>query len=51
MRALIDAITLVVGPKGITTAPADMGAYLEETRGLYHGTSPAVVKQIGRAHV
>ncbi|HEY9163443.1 MAG TPA: FAD-binding oxidoreductase [Magnetovibrio sp.] len=43
-KALIDAIQAVVGPKGITTDAAAMSPYLDETRGLYQGTAPAVAK-------
>jgi FAD/FMN-containing dehydrogenase len=42
-KGLIDAIQAIVGPKGIVTAAA-MAPYLSETRGLYHGASPAVAK-------
>lgn len=41
---LIIAIENCVGPKGITTDESAMAPYLDETRGLYQGRSPAVVK-------
>jgi FAD/FMN-containing dehydrogenase len=40
----LDRLTAIVGGAGIITDPADMAPYLEETRGLYEGASPAIVR-------
>ncbi len=40
----LDELAAIVGNAGIITDPADMAPYLEETRGLYQGASPAVVR-------
>lgn len=40
----LDKLAEIVGPSGIITEPADMIPYLEETRGLYEGASPAIVR-------
>ncbi len=40
----LDKLATIVGEAGLVTDPADMIPYLEETRGLYEGTSPAVVR-------
>ena len=40
----LDKIATIVGDRGLITDPADMVSYLEETRGLYQGASPAVVR-------
>ncbi len=42
--ALVKRVTEVVGPKGVITDAADMDAYLADTRGLYRGASPLVVR-------
>jgi len=34
----------IVGEKGALTAPADIAAYLQEWRGLYHGRTPLVLR-------
>jgi FAD/FMN-containing dehydrogenase len=40
----LDKLGAIVGPPGIITDVTDMTPYLEETRGLYEGTSPAIVR-------
>ncbi len=40
----LDKIATIVGAAGIITDAADMVPYLEETRGLYEGASPAIVR-------
>ena len=40
----VDKLTAIVGAAGIISDPADMVPYLEETRGLYEGASPAIVR-------
>ncbi len=40
----LDSLAAIVGAAGIITDPADMAPYLEETRGLYEGASPAIVR-------
>ena len=40
----LDKLAAIVGEAGIITDPADMVPYLEETRGLYEGASPAIVR-------
>ena len=40
----LDRLAEIVGAAGIITDPADMVPYLEETRGLYEGASPAIVR-------
>ena len=40
----LDKLAAIVGGAGIITDPADMVPYLEETRGLYEGASPAIVR-------
>jgi len=40
----LDKLADIVGEAGIITDPADMAPYLEETRGLYEGASPAIVR-------
>ena len=40
----LDKLAAIVGDKGLITDAADMAPYLEETRGLYEGASPAVVR-------
>ncbi len=37
-------LAAIVGKAGIITDPADMVPYLEETRGLYEGASPAIMR-------
>ena len=41
---LIDRLGKIVGPAGLITDPGDMKPYLDETRGLWHGESPVVVR-------
>ena len=41
---VLDAIERVLGPKGLVRERAAMEPYLEETRGLYASTAPAVAK-------
>lgn len=43
-RDLIAALLDALGPKGVVTDAGACAPYLEETRGLYHGTAPAVLK-------
>ena len=40
----LDKLAAIVGDAGMITEPADMVPYLEETRGLYEGASPAIVR-------
>ncbi len=40
----LDKLAAIVGESGIIADPADMVPYLEETRGLYEGSSPAIVR-------
>ncbi|MFT5180142.1 MAG: FAD/FMN-containing dehydrogenase [Alphaproteobacteria bacterium] len=40
----LDKLADIVGAAGLITNPADMAPYLEETRGLYEGASPAIVR-------
>jgi FAD/FMN-containing dehydrogenase len=40
----LDKLAAIVGDAGLITDPADMVPYLEETRGLYDGASPAIVR-------
>ena len=40
----IDTLADIVGPAGLITDASDMAAYVEETRGLYEGSSPAIVR-------
>ncbi len=40
----LDKLAEIVGDTGMITDPADMAPYLEETRGLYEGASPAIVR-------
>jgi FAD/FMN-containing dehydrogenase len=40
----LDKLAQIVGEAGLITDPADMAPYLEETRGLYEGASPAIVR-------
>jgi len=40
----VDKLAAIVGEAGLITDPAVMAAYIEETRGLYEGASPAVVR-------
>jgi FAD/FMN-containing dehydrogenase len=42
--ALIERLRGIVGPAGLIDDPADMAPYLQETRGLWHGESPVVVR-------
>ncbi len=42
--SLADALTEIVGPRGILTAPADIAPFCEDWRGLYHGQAAAVVR-------
>ncbi len=41
---LIKRLGEIVGPAGLITDRADMAPYLDETRGLWHGDSPVVVR-------
>ncbi len=41
---LLSAIKARLGPKGVTRDADAIAAHLVETRGLYHGASPALVK-------
>ena len=41
---ILDKLAGIVGTAGIITDPADMAPYLEETRGLYRGASPVIVR-------
>jgi FAD/FMN-containing dehydrogenase len=41
---LIDRLRDIVGPTGLIVERADMAPYLDETRGLWHGDSPVVVR-------
>ena len=43
-EALIQAMEAITGPHGVITDAAQMAPHLAESRGLYHGTSPALVK-------
>jgi FAD/FMN-containing dehydrogenase len=49
--ALIDRLRTIVGPAGLITDTADMAPYLDETRGLFHGVSPVVVRPASTAEV
>jgi FAD/FMN-containing dehydrogenase len=51
IAAAIDAITRVVGAKGIIADPAGMAPYLEEARGQYHGRARLVVRPAATAEV
>ena len=42
--ALIERLRAIVGPAGLIADAADMAPYLVETRGLWHGDSPVVVR-------
>jgi len=44
VHELIAALRAIVGDKSVTTDAKAMAAYLDETRGLYRGVSPAVIK-------
>ncbi|MEO5373340.1 MAG: FAD-binding oxidoreductase [Alphaproteobacteria bacterium] len=46
---LIEAITSLVGERGVVTDPADMPPYLTEERGLYRGVSSLVVRPASTA--
>ena len=41
---LIDRFAAITGPAHTLTAQADIAPYLVESRGLYHGTSPLVLR-------
>ena len=41
-RGFLDKLAAIVGEAGLVADPADMAPYIEETRGLYEGASPAV---------
>jgi FAD/FMN-containing dehydrogenase len=41
---LIERLGEIVGPAGLITDRADMAPYLDETRGLWRGNSPVVVR-------
>ncbi|MBF0560864.1 MAG: FAD-binding oxidoreductase [Alphaproteobacteria bacterium] len=51
MIHLRDAITHLVGPKGVIANPADMTPYLEDERGMYHGAATLVVLPASTAEV
>jgi len=51
LTALLDAIRVVVGERGILTDPADTAAYAEDWRRLYQGRTPAVVRPASTAEV
>ncbi|MGU3495000.1 FAD-binding oxidoreductase [Xanthobacteraceae bacterium A53D] len=44
LQAALDAISARIGATYVLTAEADKDAYLEEPRGLFKGTTPAVVR-------
>lgn len=50
-QELLSRIASVVGPNGLLTEPADTAPYLEEERGLYHGTALAVVRPASTAEM
>lgn len=50
-EALITALKAVVGDTAVITDKADLAPHLSEERGLYHGTSPALVKPKNTAQV
>lgn len=47
----LDKLAEIVGGTGLITDSADMAPYLEETRGLYEGASPAIVRPANTAEV
>jgi FAD/FMN-containing dehydrogenase len=49
--AVLDRMRAVVGQQGLITDPRDLDAYLLDWRGLYRGTSPAVVRPSSSAEV
>lgn len=44
MSALLEAIRAAIGPRGLLTDPALIAPYVEDWRGLYQGSTPAVVR-------
>ncbi|MDI7861477.1 FAD-binding oxidoreductase [Rhizobiaceae bacterium n13] len=48
---LLDRFVAIVGERNALREPADIAPYLVENRGLYHGTSPLVLKPATTAEV
>ena len=46
---LVDALTKLVGPRGVLTNPDDIAPYCQDWRGLYHGRATAVVRPASTA--
>lgn len=42
--SLIERIAAIVGPQGLLTEPRDLEPYVVDWRGIYRGTTPAVVR-------
>jgi FAD/FMN-containing dehydrogenase len=42
--ALLQRLAAIVGPQGLVTEAADLEAYVADWRGVYRGTTPAVVR-------
>ena len=49
--ALLDALSTLLGPRGLVTDPADMEPFLSDWRGLYHGASPALLRPANTAEL
>ena len=43
-EGFVQEIHKIVGKNGVITNPSDMTPYLEETRGIYVGASPAIIR-------
>lgn len=48
---LLDALTELLGPRGLLTAPGDIAPHLADWRGLYQGASPCVIRPASTAEV
>lgn len=51
VTAVLDRLGTALGPGGVLTTPTDLAAYLCEPRGLYPGTTPAVLRPASTAEV
>ncbi len=48
---LIERIRAIVGPRNVLTAPGDVEPYVVDWRGVYRGTTPAVVRPADAAEI
>jgi len=49
--SLLQQLAECVGPQGLITTPADMEPYIEDWRGIYRGSTPAIVRPATTAEV